>query len=287
MEFQDTDSILAELEQEQQGQESKVEPQESSEPDKPFVTINYKGEQIPMNQSQTVEYAQKGRDYETKMSEYKKLNEEFQTKSSKFQNWEERNARVEEINQAYVDDPKKLEYLLNQYENIKSGVPAEGTDLDGTETYNKMIALEKTVDDLKGGYQALKEDREANLASKIQTEVMRDFDKMKKEHDYLDWTTKDSDGLMLDDFILKYATDNNIHSIETATLQFAKDQIFANLIEKGKKEAVENSKENNKKGIKGVTAIPQTKSKPIATDTSKSFDDLAKEALAEIEAGVY
>lgn len=279
MDFEDTDSILNELEQ--QDSDTKEQP-ESSKPDAPFVTINYKGQQIPMNQSQTVEYAQKGRDYETKMSEHKKSLEDFTAKTDKFQKWEDRYAKMEEIDQYYKDNPEKLQHLLDNYESVKNA-PIDGSSDTEAALYNKIGALEKTVQDIQGGYQAYKDEKDASEEVRIQTEIVRDINKMKQEHSYLDWETKDENNLKLEDFVIKHALDNKIDNVEVATIQFCKDKIFSHLKDIGRKEAVEGIKEGSKVGVAPVKTTPKQAMKLPVTDTSKSFEDLAKEAIAELE----
>ena len=282
MEFQDTDSILAELEQ----QDSKTtEPQESSKPDEPFVTINYKKEMRPLTQSQTVEYAQKGFDYETKMSEFKKSMQDFESKSSKFQKWEDRYARMEEIDKYYQENPDKLTYLLSQYESVKSA-PLDSGDPDNA-LNNKIATLEKTVQDLQGGYKAYEEEKKAAEEARIQTEIVNDLNRMKQEHPYLDWETRDGNNLKLEDFIIKHALDKKIDDVELATLQYCKNEIFSHVKELAKKEAVEGIKEGSKAGVSPAKATPKQSVKPRATDTSKSYEDLTKEAIAELEQGIY
>jgi hypothetical protein len=290
MEFEDTDSILAEVEQQKSETVTgtQVNPEVAKVTSKPdvFATINYKGQMVPLTQSQTIDFAQKGKDYETKMSEYRKSNEELVDRIAKVDNWESRYAHQEKINQFYAQNQDLYQNLVSEFEKKSKGYIDDNVNIP-PEVKNELSTLRGELASIKDGYNAFKQEKEASELSRIQTGIIEDFQKMQKEFNFLDWNAKDEDNIQLQDHILKFANDNGIDDVELATMKYCKDKILEHYKEAGKKEALEAIKDNAKAGVVTVSGTPRKGVKPARTDTNKSFDELAKEAIAEVEQGAY
>ncbi len=268
------------------GQQESPKPEQSSE--QQLYEVNLSGKKEKVTLSQLVDNFQKGWHYETKMSEIKKQQKELEDRLKKWDNWEQRYARMEEVDKFYQDNPDKLNYLLEQYERVKNGETLPTSDLSEFDTVppevqNKLVSLEQTVKALQDTIKSFEEEKLRNEEARIQAEVKQTFERLKDTNElgFLDWETPDENGLKLEDHILKFALDNNIPDVETATLKYCREDIFNHLKESGKREAVTKIKEGQRNGIV-LGAKPRTKPAPRPVDTSKTYDDLAQEALAEL-----
>jgi hypothetical protein len=258
-------------------QESVLKPAETVEPAKveekpvspePSFEINYKGDKRKLTYSQVVEFAQKGTDYETKMAELKKEREQIENSRKQFD--VNRFKELESIDKYYRDHPDEWQSIVDAYNSRQ--IPQEA------EPYvkpfaDKINSLENTVNQL-----AQKLDAKEN--EELEKQAYAELNGVKTKFNYLDWKGIDNEGLVLEDRILKYATDRKIDNLITATIEFCADDIEKNLVEKGKRSAIDEIKKNSQAGIVSVTKTAARPEAPKKFDiTGKSLQEIAREAL--------
>jgi hypothetical protein len=234
----------------------------------PVFEINYKGDKRKLTYSQTVEFAQKGTDYETKMAELKKEKEQFESNRKMFD--AKRLKELEDIDSYYRTHPDEWQTIVDSYNSRQ--IPQEA------EPYVKPFA--EKINTLEQSVNALREKLDAKENEELEKQAYAELNSVKGKFDYLDWKAVDGEGLVLEDRILKYASDRKIDNLITATIEFCADEIEKNLVEKGKRTALEEIKKNSQAGIVSVSKQPARPIAPKKIDiASKDFNDIIKEAL--------
>ena len=100
----------------------------------------------------------------------------------------------------------------------------------------------------------------------------------------LDFATPDETGKSLQTKILEHAEQNGISNYRAAFRDYFHDSLLKMATEKGKESSLKDRQQKTKLGIIGQSKVSTKGLQPVSNLKSKSYDDLMKEGLKELEA---
>lgn len=270
----DVDTLYNNVYQPQEEQEPQEVIPETKEPiveKEPEYEINWKGETKKLPISKIKNYAQQAYDYNEKMREYNINKELLQKEREEFSNKSKEYDVYKKIDEYTKQNPDWWSYVQDSWGKL-SGPQNSGVNEPNNELVQKVNELYSKFKN--------KEERERIESQVKQDEALeKEIGGYKEKYTYFDWKSKDEEGLDLEKRILKHAIDNNISKFSAAANDFLHEEFLKRSKFEGKEDHTNKVRIKNKLGLGEV----ETKTKTIKSyDKTKSYDDLAREALEEL-----
>lgn len=247
------------------------ETQEVEEEKEPEYEINWKGEVRKVPLSKLKNYAQQSYDYNEKMREYNINKELLQKEREEFANKQKEYEIYKNIDEYTKNNPDWWSYVQENWNklqgkntNEENSVPNELTQ-KVEEVYSKLKEREQK--------------EQLEMQAKQDEELGKEIDSYQDKYPYFDWKSKDDQGMDLEKRILQHAIDNNISKFSAAANDYLHDEFLKRSKFEGKEDYTNKVRIKNKLGLK-ENNVEKKKSNPY--DPTKSYDDLANEALAEL-----
>lgn len=276
----DADAILAAVERGDDPSQLQAQPVQTEAPapaqsfEKKF---NWNGQEVVVNDPAKYDkWAQQGYDYAQKMAELKAQREswegEFKAKQGQFQ---EQFDTYRQIDDFARQNPEWWQHVQGQWQN------RETPQLDpGIRQY-----LEPLQKELQGLKSFMNEYQTKQLEAKAAAEdaaLREEITGVGKRFPEVDFTAKDANGQSLELAVIRHAEAKGIPSFQAAFLDYYQGHL-EKLYESRGRSAVEKEMQARKQsGLLGQTPAPQKGLQRPASVKSRSYGDLAAEALAEL-----
>jgi hypothetical protein len=230
-----------------------------------------------------VEYAQKGFDYESKMSELKTSKKEYEDSLKAFEAERETFTKDREywsdIDQ-YMKENPRFEQIVKEQWAKEQGSTYEPPN-------PQVQALQEQVKSLLGRLDAKDTEQKEIQTKQATTKLEQTVANYKETNKELDWEGKDEFGKTLQERVEEFAVENEIKSFTNAANLMLFDQLQKIAVTRAKEETGKSIQKQKKLGLGPITEKP-TQTGEVASAHSyreKSYEDLAGEALAELGLG--
>jgi hypothetical protein len=275
---------------EQPAEGSVEQPLDDQPASEPMHTIKWGGEDKEFPLSKVINYAQQGYDYSQNMHQLntriREIDQKEATLAEKESGLSERMDYIKQVDDYAVQNPQWWDHVSQAFSNA-TGIQEPGVQQAMNLQQEQNPLVRDLTTQLTGLQAQVKELLDSNN-TKVQQEQDSKFEKqvteLKGKYDQFDWETPDDNGHYLEDRILQHGVDNKIASFQASLRDYLHDQI----LEKAQERAKMKVGASIKNGTKNGTTSKQPTTSPIfqRADTSKSYENLAAEALAELDKGL-
>jgi len=264
----EADALLADIESpsaESQGQAAPepAQPQPAAEEFK----FTAGGKEVKATREQLIRWATMGYDAPNRIGA---LNKEVESWKAKEAALNEIKSKYGEIDEYARQNPQWLQHVQEEY-NKRGGVGQSPIVEQLQKQVQELVQFQKTV----------QQERQVEIERNEDKAYLEEFDSVKKKYPDIDFETPDESGKSLEAKVLEYAMANRIQKFTTAFRDFYHDELMNKSTAKAKEQVVADRQKSAKSGILGVSSTPQKGLKPASSVKSKSYGDLAAEALAE------
>ena len=236
-------------------------------------SITHKGKELSLDDEKYKGYAQKGYDYETKMHQFRVDQKLFEQKQEQSK---EQYDQIKQIDDYAKANPQFNQLIQDQWAQIQAGnVPEMNPQ---TEVQVLKTQMSQLMDSMNSQKEGLENRRVAELEASQEGAIS----KYKDDNKSMDWETKDAEGNTLEDRIGHAMLEKGVRDFDIMANSFLLKQHLASKTLEGKESAAKAIQKNNKLGLGKVTERSTLGVKKGEDFRNKSYDDLTKEAFAEL-----
>ena len=226
-------------------------------------TFTYKaaGKDVTETEDMVLKRASMGYDYSQKMDNFKSQQEQFDIKQAQLNELQNKWGPIDEYAKNNPEWNDRVQQAWKQEQEQKNP-----TDI---------LAL-------KGEMQEMKEFFNQQKAWHDDQALGVEIGQLQQKHPGIDFSATDVNGKSLEYKVLEHAKLNGIKQFTTAFRDFYHDQLIAQAREEGKSSLVQTTQQQRREGFIGTTPTPTQGISQAQDLRNKSYDDLAREALAEL-----
>lgn len=270
----DVDAAMANIEQHGDASgPASSEPQQQVQPQQQVIEYEYDaaGKKIKEPIDMILKRASQGYHYAQRMAEIK-------AQEAKYKQYEDQNKTLQqwkEYDDYAKQNPAWAEHVHAMWEKRQEALESAGADNPNSPLHAELQALKAELNPIKefvGSLRQAEEDKA--LSSEIES--------IRKKYADLDFDQADESGKSLEYRVLEHAKENGIKSFKLAFLDLYHDKVLQTREEKAKEAAIKAQQNQRKQGILGQSSQPTKGIRPAGNSKSKSYDDLAREALDEL-----
>ena len=235
-------------------------------------SFKYKGQQIKADKDRILKWASQGYDYSQKMGEWNKTRQELDEIRKQHADLEQ----YKQIHDYAQANPKWLEHLQQTWKSkdVQSLDLNDPAQAKIAELNAKLSNVEKFMQESRNKeISQSREMQDKNLATEVNS--------IRTQYKDLNWNTVDESGMNLEARVLAYAVDNGINNFKTAFLAMNHDNIVKLEKDKALEAANKSTQANTRNGLLSKSSTPWKSVSQAQNVKSKSYDQLAKEALEE------
>lgn len=232
-----------------------------------------RGKTIKEPISKILERASRGYDYAELVSGHKQKEDAFNAKFGTYV----------EIDRAAQENPEWWNHVMNSYQ---SRGQQQAPELQNQNSNEQTTALPPEFQKALGELQELKSWKQEFDTKQQQEQAQKEDQKLDEEitsvfgtYKNIDFKKPDNDGKSLEYKVLEHMRDNGIKSFKTAFRDFYHDHLIKHAEEGAKEKLAKDFQGRTKLGLLGTAPKELTGAK---NHKSKSYDDLANEALREL-----
>lgn len=234
------------------------------------------GKQIQVNpeteRDKILKWASMGHDYAQKMAEFKNEQAGFQSKYGQY----------EQIDQWLQENPHVFERIKAEM-NGQTYQGQQDQYTDPNQVTDPMVArLQEQLAEQNKRLQVFEQERQQQLQAQEDERLDQEIRGIREKYPSLPWESNDPLTPGVEQQVLAHAQKNNLPSFKAAFLDLYSDQLLMKAQEDAKVQAAQQLQEQRKQGIIGQSPTPTTELTQPTDLKYKSYDDLAREALAEI-----
>lgn len=230
------------------------------------------GKQIKADKQRAAQWASQGYDYAQRMAEFNRKQAQHQREIkevvSKYEPYQQ-------INEYAQKNPQWWSHVMQAYEQRASQAAADNGGQIPKAFLDKLDALEQFKTQFEQKISIEQREKEDQALS-------QEVESIRKQYPGLDFDTPDGEGFSLEQRVYKHAVDNGINSFRAAFRDLRHDDLLKLAQEKAKEETAKQLQSRTKQGIMGTTPSPKSGLARAENVRSKSYDDLAREALQEL-----
>lgn len=216
------------------------------------------------NYSQRVgEWNSKERDYQKKLSDYE----------TKVKAWNHYN----DVDQYAQSNPEWWNHVQEQWKNRSA--QQQAVDPNFQSALNPV--LEK-VGQFESFMTQIQQERQNEQLQKEDQQLSTEVDSIRKSHPNIDLSAVDDSGKPLELRILEHAQEIGTKSFRVAFRDYLHEQLVGEAKAQGLSSSQKQAEQLQAKGILGKSPTPKKGIEPAGNVKSKSYNDLTKEALAEL-----
>jgi len=233
------------------------------------------GKSIKEPISMILKRASQGYDYSQKMNEFNQRSNEFNQRYKTYQ----------DIDNFAQQNPQWWEHIQNSFNNRES-FQSQQPQAMASQTMQtgdpRVDSLLNEFGEVKSFIQQMQSKEQQQIREQADARLKDEIEGIKKQYGNIDFSQADESGKSLEHKVMEYAVENGIKSFRTAFRDFYHDELVKRASEQSKDNIAKDMQRKTKLGLLGQTQAP---TKGIAaTDNvrSKSYGDLAQEALREL-----
>ena len=234
------------------------------------------GKEIKATRDQILQWASMGYNYPQRAAELKAQQERFEQERAQWEQtlkeMEQRWSPYKEVDEYASKNPDWWRQIQESYKGVQAqhAPPPE------------IQALQTQMEELKQFIEQQKIEKESIRTQEEDRALADEVESIRKQFSNIDFDTPDAEGKSLEMKVLEHAVNNGIKSFKTAFRDFYHEHLVSKAREEGKELVSKDIQKRTKLGLLGETSKPTKGLKVAENVRSKSYDDLLKEALAEI-----
>lgn len=240
-------------------------------------TLKVNGKEIKAPIEKLMTWAQQGYDYPQRMQEVNKKLQTYEEQAKQWQTWKELEQKwspYKEVDEYAQKNPQWWSEIQKAYQ-------------ERSQTENPLApeiqSLKQQLEDLKQFKEQLSSEKQQERIRQEDEQLSREVESIRKQFPNLDFDTPNDDGKSLEMQVLEHAQRNGLQSFKVAFRDFYHDQLVTRAREEGKELASKEVQKRTKLGILGESPKPVRAIREAQNIKSKSYDDLAREALEELK----
>ena len=216
--------------------------------------------------SQGYDYAQKMQDFKTQQAAFEKSQKEFEPLKS----------RYSEIDAYAKENPQWLEHVNSQYMAAIGQAQANGAP------NSDIQALKNELQELKSFRDEITTERTTAKQNDEDQKLQGEIQSIQAKYPDLDWKTPNGEGKTMETQVIEFAIQNGLKNFDHAFKLFNHDNLITLHSAKAKEDQVRAKQAQTKAGLLGSTPAPTKSFERAVNIKSKSYNDLTREALAEL-----
>ena len=245
-------------------------------PEEYTLTVN--GKEVKASRDKMIQWAQLGYQYPQKAGELNQKQQEFQARQAEFekqrQEMEQRLNPYREVDEYAAKNPDWWAQVQEQYKQ----------KLAGAQTNPEVQQLKAELAELKAFRDEYKNEKQSKQVQEEDSKLGQEIESIRKQYSNIDFETPDEEGLNLEMKILKHAQENGLPSFRAAFRDYYHDHLLGRAKEEGKEAISKEVQKRTKLGILSESSKPTKGLKVAENVKNKSYEELKREALSELQA---
>ena len=213
-----------------------------------------------------------------------KINQEKMAWEQQKSQWEKQYAPYREIDQWASKNPDKWEQLKSAWQGFNNQTPSQQADPNNPYA-QKIQMLEAQLQQVTPVIQTLAQNHQQSVQQAEDQKLEQEIQSIQEKYKDLDWKTPNEEGKSLEYQVLEHAQKNGIKKFDTAFKDFYHDKLIERERALAQQSVAKGIQAKTKMGILGESPTPRKGLAPVKDVKNKSYEDLMREALEEIQAG--
>lgn len=216
-----------------------------------------------------------------RLAEINKKEQGWTTKEQEYQQKLQSLQRWQEYNDYATQHPEWADHVHKSWEDRERVLQSQGAENPNNPLYGELQAVKKQLSDMSSFLGTLKEEKAEQQRVQEDKALGDEIASIRKKYSDIDFDLADESGKSLEYRVMEHATANGIHSFKAAFHDFYHEHLIKAREDKAKESVVKDLQSKKKAGILGTTETPTKGLHKAQNVRSKSYDELAREALAE------
>lgn len=259
-------------------------PADAAQPTAQEIEFIWNGKQVkvPMTDPRVRQWAAQGYDYAQKQQ---MLKQEMQTLEEQKKLFEQQYSPYKQIDEYIQSNPEWWQHVQAQYEAAQAQAQAGGAKAGERDEQAALAELEKhpVIQQFKEFMAQQQAEKESQQRAEQDKQLTGEIQSIRDQFKDLDWDSPDQDGYSLESRVLKHAVDNGIKSFRAAFRDYNHEHLMKLAEERAKEQVVKDAQKRTKLGLLGQTQAPLKTISPAEDVKNKSWDQLLKEGLEELQ----
>lgn len=273
------DALMAHLEESEAPQPdgpTRTEIPESAKAPPPpeSYKIKVNGREIDATRDQLIQWAQQGHDYGQRMAEINRLRAEQDQKMQSVSQIESKYKPIEEYIQK---NPQWWDHVNKTWEQRSQILN------DGSPQTQELLELKNQLQELKSFRDDFLKQKDLETKKQQDSALDSEIKSIRKNYPDINFDAVDDTGKTLEYRILEHAQANDISNFRAAFRDYQHDKLIQLAQEKAKETVNQDLQKKTKLGLLGKTKVPLKGIQRAENVKSKSWDDLAQEAIAAFQ----
>jgi hypothetical protein len=246
-------------------------------PPEPEYEYTWSGQKIKEPLSSILKKAGMGHDYAQKMAEFNRERA----------SWQEKLKLSEQLKEQYGDVDEWVRGNPDKWEKLQAVIQAEKAghaDLDVNHPlFQELQSLKKQLNEqILPTIQETQQEKQRLVIEAEDKTLNEEIQSIRGKYKDLDWDTRDESGRNREYKVLEHASQHGFKSFRSAFLDLYHDDLEKLAEERGKGSLINERLKQAKSGLRGTSSAPTQGLKRAENIKSKSYNELAAEALNEL-----
>jgi hypothetical protein len=236
-------------------------------------TFNWNGKEIKAPREKALQWAQQGYDYAQKMAEFNRRHSEFENIRKEH---DQRFSIYQTIDDYAKQNPEWWNQIQQAYQARKQGGSA-GDDSSAVPDWvnQKLNQYDQFI-------HSLKEKEAAQQRASEDSHLDSEIKSIRETYKDLDWDSPNETGMGLEQRVLDHALKNGIQSFRAAFRDYNHEHLVKLAEDRAKENTNKELQKRTKQGLLGQSSTPKKGIQPAEGVKNKSWNELEREALAEL-----
>lgn len=233
------------------------------------------GKEIKAPLDKIMQWAQMGYEYPQKAKEFNQLKSKFDGMTQKEQELTEREQKFKpylEIDQYAAQNPDWWNQVQEAYKQ----------KLAGAQSNPEIQQLKQELQEIKEFKNEILNEKKNQKVSEEDKKLATDVESIRKTFPNLDFDSPDENGMSLEMRVLEHADKNGLPNFRAAFRDLMHEDLISRAREEGKLLVSKEVQKRTKLGILGESSKPTKGLKVAENVKDKSYEELMREALAEV-----
>jgi hypothetical protein len=236
--------------------------------------IKVNGKEIEAPLDKVLKWAEMGYNYPQKAQELNQKEQAFLARQKQIEELENKFKPYKEVDEYASKNPDWWTQVQQQYQQ----------KIAGAQTNPELQQLKEELQELKKFRDEYSTEKQSLKAQEEDKKLSGEVESIRKSYPNIDFDSPDDDGKSLEMKVLQHAMDHGIQSFRVAFRDYYHDHLLGKAKEEGKELVSKTIQQRSKLGILGETSKPTKGLKTAENVKSKTYEQLAREALEELGA---
>lgn len=230
---------------------------------------------VPDSRDKLKTWMSQGYNYSQRMGEFNKQRGEWERKVKDAETLRQQYERYREVDEYAKKNP-------DWWKHVETGYQSRSQPQIAPELQPILQPILKDLEETKGVLQAWQQERQTAEEAKANEALDSEIQSIRKSYPNIDLTAVDETGETLELRVLKHAQQIGTGSFRAAFRDYLHDKLVDLAKADGREALAKDKQTQAKKGVLGTTQAPLKGLQSAQNHRGKSYDNLAREALAEL-----